>query len=63
MPVDKTEGDNITGGSINVSGAVYAIYDSNGDGVDEYTVLVLNSGATFSFVSLYSKNFNAAFPA
>ena len=46
-----------------VSGAVYAIYDSNGDGVDEYTVLVLNSGATFTFESLYSKNFNTAFPA
>lgn len=46
-----------------VSGAVYAIYDSNGDGVDEYTVLVLNGGATFTFESLYSKNFNTAFPA
>ncbi len=37
-----------------VSGAVYAIYDSNGDGVDEYTVLVLNGGATFTFESLYT---------
>lgn len=46
-----------------VSGAVYAIYDSNGDGVDEYTVYVLNSGATFTFEDLYSRNFNTAFPA
>lgn len=46
-----------------VSGAVYAIYDSNGDGVDEYTVYVLNGGETFTFEDLYSRNFNTAFPA
>lgn len=46
-----------------VSAAVYAIYDSNGDGVDEYTVLVLNGGETFTFEDLYSRNFNTAFPA
>lgn len=42
--------------TVAVSGAVYAIYDSNGDGVDEYTVLVLNDGATFTFEDLYTRN-------
>ena len=46
-----------------ISAAVYAIYDADGDGVDEYTVLVLNGGETFTFGDLYSRNFNTAFPA
>lgn len=46
-----------------VSAAVYAIYDSDGNGELEYTVYVLNGGNTFTFEDLYSRNFNTAFPA